>query len=62
MLWDFDTAADEYDAVNGRKARGGSIDHGGPVIAAGMVMVNSGHGRQLARGGNALFVFSVDGR
>lgn len=62
VLWDFDTAADEYDAVNGRKARGGSIDNGGPVIAAGMVLVNSGYGRQLARGGNALFVFSVDGR
>ena len=62
LLWDFDTAAGSHEAVNGRTATGGSIDTGGPVIAHGMVFVNSGYGRQLAKGGNALFAFSVDGK
>lgn len=62
LLWDFDTAAKSFEAVNGKTATGGSIDTGGPVIAHGMVFVNSGYGRQLAKGGNALFAFSVDGK
>ena len=62
VIWDFDTAARPYDAVNGGSARGGSIDNGGPVVAGGMVLVNSGYGRQLAHAGNALFAFTPDGR
>jgi polyvinyl alcohol dehydrogenase (cytochrome) len=62
LVWDFDTAAAPHAAVNGGSARGGSIDNGGPVVAGGMVFVHAGYGRQLARSGNALFAFSVDGR
>lgn len=62
VIWDFDTAAEVYAAVNGGHATGGSIDNGGPIVVDGMVFVNSGYGRQLARAGNALFAFSVDGK
>ena len=59
---DIDTAAHDWQAVNGGVARGGSIDNGGPVLAGGMVFVNSGYGRQLARAGNALVALSIDGQ
>ena len=62
VIWDFDTADRPYTAVNGGVAQGGSIDNGGPVVAGGMVLVNSGYGRQLAHSGNALFAFTPDGR
>lgn len=62
VLWDFDSAARPYPAVNGGSARGGSIDNGGAVVAGGLVLVNSGYGRQLDHAGNALFAFSVDAR
>jgi polyvinyl alcohol dehydrogenase (cytochrome) len=59
LLWEFDTGI-TFDAVNGGKASGGSIDHGAQSIAAGMLLVNSG-GRQ-GQPGNALLVFTVDGK
>jgi polyvinyl alcohol dehydrogenase (cytochrome) len=62
VIWDFDTAGRSYDAVNSGSARGGLIDNGGPVAAGGMLLVNSGYGRQLAHAGNALFAFTPDGR
>ncbi|HMV84198.1 MAG TPA: PQQ-binding-like beta-propeller repeat protein [Blastocatellia bacterium] len=62
ILWDFDTAAQPYDAVNGKQAKGGTIDAGGATIASGMVYVNSGYGRILGMPGNALIAFSVDGK
>jgi cytochrome c553 len=62
VVWDFDTAAQAYDAVNGRQARGGAIDAGGATIANGILFVNSGYGRILGKPGNALFAFSVDGQ
>ena len=43
VVWDFDTVR-EYDAVNGGKARGGSLDGGGPAVVGAMVYVNSGYG------------------
>jgi outer membrane protein assembly factor BamB len=60
-LWDFDTAR-EYTAVNGRPARGGSLDGPGPVIAEGMVFVSSGYGQWGGMPGNVLLTFSVDGK
>ena len=33
IVWDFDTAAQPYDAINGMKAKGGTLDGGGPTIA-----------------------------
>ncbi len=62
IIWDFDTAAQPYNAVNGKQAKGGTIDAGGAVIANGMVYVNSGYGRILGMPGNALLAFSVDGK
>jgi len=59
VLWDFDTAR-EYDAVNGQKAHGGSLDGPGPVIAGGMVYVNSGYGQWGGVPGNVLLAFSVE--
>jgi polyvinyl alcohol dehydrogenase (cytochrome) len=62
VIWDFDTAATPYDAVNGKQAKGGSLDAGGPTIANGVLYVNSGYGRFVGRPGNALLAFSVDGK
>jgi polyvinyl alcohol dehydrogenase (cytochrome) len=61
VLWDVDTAR-EFDATNGGRVRGGSIDVAGPVIAGGMVFVMSGYGLYGAMPGNVLLAFSVDGR
>lgn len=61
IIWDFDTAR-EYDAVNGGKARGGSLDGGGPAVAGGIVYVNSGYGSLGGMPGNVLLAFSVDGK
>lgn len=44
VIWDFDTAR-EFQTVNDIKAKGGSIDGPGPVVANGMVFLNSGYSR-----------------
>ncbi len=62
VVWDFDTAAQPYDAVNGKQAKGGTIDAGGPTIANGILYINSGYGRIIGMPGNALLAFSVDGK
>jgi polyvinyl alcohol dehydrogenase (cytochrome) len=62
IIWDFDTAAEPYNAVNGKQAKGGTIDAGGATIANGVVYVNSGYGRIIGMPGNALLAFSVDGK
>jgi polyvinyl alcohol dehydrogenase (cytochrome) len=59
MLWDFDTAK-EYSTVNGVPAKGGSIDGAGPVIAGGMVFVNSGYPRNGGMPGNMLLAFGLE--
>jgi polyvinyl alcohol dehydrogenase (cytochrome) len=59
LLWDFDTVK-EYAAVNGIKAKGGSLDGAGPVIVDGMVYVNSGYPRFGGTVGNVLLAFDVD--
>ena len=59
IIWDFDTGR-TFDAVNGARATGGTIDHGAQVVADGMLFVNSG-GRQGQRG-NAMLAFSIDGK
>lgn len=61
-LWSYDTGAIALTPVNGGQVTGGSIDNGGPIIVDGKLVVLSGYGRQLAKAGNALIVFSVDGR
>ena len=61
MVWDADTER-EYDTVNGSKAQGGSLDVAGPVIAGGILYVNSGYGQWGGTPGNVLLAFSVAGK
>jgi hypothetical protein len=60
IVWDFDTTT-EFTTVNGAKARGGSIDVGGPAIANGHVLTTPGYGQWGGLSGNVLLAFSVDG-
>jgi polyvinyl alcohol dehydrogenase (cytochrome) len=62
VIWDFDTAASPYDGVNGMKAKGGTLDGGGPTIANGILYTNSGYGRLIGQPGNVLLAFTVDGK
>ena len=57
LLWDVNTMRD-FETVNGVKARGGSIDGPGVVVAGGMVFVNSGYSRNGAVPGNVLLAFA----
>jgi polyvinyl alcohol dehydrogenase (cytochrome) len=61
VLWDADTAR-EFDTVNGKAARGGSMDVAGPAVVNGMVLVNSGYGQWGGMPGNVLLAFSVNGK
>ncbi len=61
IVWDVDTAV-EYQAVNGVKAKGGSLDGPGPVVVGGTLYVNSGYGMFGEMPGNVLLAFSVDGK
>ena len=58
---DFDTVRD-YETINGQKARGGSLDCAGSVIAGGMLYVTSGYGQWGGMPGNVLLAFSVDAK
>jgi len=60
-IWDFDTTHD-FSTVNAIRAHGGSINGGGPVVAGGMVFLNSGYSRLPVMAGNLLLAFSVDGQ
>src|SRR5881409_2327252 len=60
IIWDFDTVQD-FQTVNGVKARGGSINSMAPVIAGGMLYITSGYSGN-AMPGNVLLAFSVDGK
>jgi polyvinyl alcohol dehydrogenase (cytochrome) len=65
IIWDFDTADQTYDTVNGVKgARGGTLDATGPTIVGGMLFQHSGYGGVMAgpNGQNLLMAFSVDGK
>jgi polyvinyl alcohol dehydrogenase (cytochrome) len=59
ILWLFDTNK-EFKTVNGVKARGGSMDGTGPVVADGMVYLNSGYGGLIGLPGNVLLAFGLD--
>lgn len=57
IVWEFDTNR-EFTTVNGVAARGGSLNGPAPVVAGGMLFVNSGDYR--GRPGNVLVALSVD--
>jgi polyvinyl alcohol dehydrogenase (cytochrome) len=59
VLWDFDTAKN-FTAVNGVEANGGSLDGAGPVVAGGMLFVNSGYPRTGGMAGNVLLAFAPE--
>jgi polyvinyl alcohol dehydrogenase (cytochrome) len=59
VLWEFDTNKD-FTTVNGVPAKGASLIGPGPVVAGGMVYVNSGYGAFGGRPGNVLLAFGVE--
>jgi polyvinyl alcohol dehydrogenase (cytochrome) len=59
LLWQFDTNR-EFTTVNGVKANGGSMDGPGPIVAGGLLFVNSGYGGISGLPGNVLLVFGVE--
>ena len=59
VIWEYDTVR-EYETVNGVKGRGGSLNGAGPVIADGMLYVNSGYGQFGSMPGNVLLAFRVE--
>ncbi len=58
VLWDYDTAR-EFKTVNGVAGRGGAIDGPGPVVAGGLLFVNSGYGQFGQMPGNVLLAFGA---
>jgi polyvinyl alcohol dehydrogenase (cytochrome) len=62
IIWDFNSGANTFDAVNGIKARGGMMNAGGPVIVSGVLFVNAGYGGIQGQPGNVLLAFTVDGK
>jgi polyvinyl alcohol dehydrogenase (cytochrome) len=59
ILWDVDTVK-SYVTINGVPARGGSLDGAGPVVAGGLLLVNSGYPRFGGAAGNVLLAFEPD--
>ncbi len=57
ILWDFDTT-DVTETTNGVPGRGGAIDGPGPVVAGGMLFVNSGYSTFGQMAGNLLLAFA----
>jgi len=59
VIWQFDTNR-EFETVNGVKANGASMDGPGPIVAGGMLYVNSGYGGLVGRPGNVLLAFALE--
>ncbi|HTQ63974.1 MAG TPA: PQQ-binding-like beta-propeller repeat protein [Puia sp.] len=59
ILWDFNTAK-EFETSYGMKGKGGALDGPAPVIADGMLFVNSGYGMFGEMPGNVLLAFEVE--
>jgi polyvinyl alcohol dehydrogenase (cytochrome) len=64
IVWDFDTAAQKYQTINGIKDQsGGSLDVAGPILAGGMMYIISGYAGALGGApNNVLLAFSIDGK
>jgi len=58
LLWEFDTNR-EFQTVNGVPAKGASINGPGPIVAGGMLFINSGYGALGGRPGNVLLAFAA---
>ena len=60
VLWEFNTAR-PFTTVNGVTAKGGSLNGPGPVVAGGMMFMNSGYAYLgFGSAGNVLLAFSAD--
>ena len=59
IIWEFNTIQD-FQTVNGVKARGGSINGTGPSIAGGILYANAGYSRFPVMAGNVFLAFSVE--
>jgi polyvinyl alcohol dehydrogenase (cytochrome) len=59
-LWSYETSR-TFDVLGGGKAKGGTIDGQGPIVAGGMVFVNSGYDKFGETGGNVLLAFRRKG-
>ena len=59
LLWEYDTNRD-FDTVDGVPAKGASISGPGPVVAGGMLFVNSRCGALGGRPGNVLLAFGIE--
>jgi polyvinyl alcohol dehydrogenase (cytochrome) len=59
IIWQFDTNR-EFATVNGVQANGGSMDGPGPIVAGGMLFVNSGYGGTVSQPGNVLLAFGLE--
>jgi len=59
ILWMFDMNR-PFETVNGVEAKGGSMDGPGPVVADGLLYVNSGYGGLIGVPGNVLLVFGAN--
>jgi polyvinyl alcohol dehydrogenase (cytochrome) len=59
ILWTLDTNR-EFETVNGVKANGGGLEGPGPIVAGGMLFVNSGYGGFVGNPGNVLLAFGLD--
>jgi polyvinyl alcohol dehydrogenase (cytochrome) len=59
VVWEFNTNRD-FETVNGVKAKGGSMDLGGPAIVGGMLYVSSGNGGIVGMPGNVLLAFGLE--
>ena len=58
VIWKFDTTR-PVETVGGVPGRGGAIDGPGPVVAGGMLFVNSGYATFFQMPGNLLLAFGV---
>lgn len=61
VLWQSDTTG-QYQTASGTIAHGGSMSGPGAAVYAGNLIVNSGYGFAFKMPGNALLVYSVDGK
>ncbi len=60
VLWEYNTMQ-EYETVNGVRAKGGSIGGHGPAIAGGMLFTGSGYATSSSPApGNVLLAFGVE--
>ncbi len=58
-LWEYNTMQ-EYETVNGVRAKGGSIGGHGPAIVGGMLFMGSGYNVITAAPGNVLLAFGIE--